>query len=115
MNTILHHSGKSIEEERRSNPSRDAAVEYPVGSKLRVKYGKGKNIKVYDAKVVEVSVAEGGVAQYKVHYAGWNIRYDEWLKKDRIFSCVDKVQQPKTSPAVHVPPPPKLKVRPNIL
>ena len=38
-----------------SNPPQDSSVavnaEYPVASRLKVKYGKGKNYKVYDAKV----------------------------------------------------------------
>ncbi len=26
---------------------------------------------------------------YLVHYAGWNVRYDEWITKDRITSVVE--------------------------
>lgn len=34
----------------------------------------------YEAKVIEVS-AEG---MLRVHYTGWNTRYDEWIKPQRI-------------------------------
>ena len=26
---------------------------------------------------------------YLVHYAGWNVRYDEWITKERIMSVVE--------------------------
>ena len=98
---FVGYSSKSIEEEQHSNPPHES-LDFPAGSRLRVKYGKGKNIKVYDAKVVEAQCDTGSVPQYKVHYAGWNIRYDEWVKKDRIVHCLDKGHIPKTLPAVAV-------------
>lgn len=56
---------------------------------------------------------ESGALQYKVHYAGWNTRYDEWVRKDRIVSMLDRG---KSSTVTHSQgPPPKLKVRPGIL
>jgi len=33
---------------------------------------------------------ESGAVQYKVHYAGWNIRYDEWVRKDRIMAMLER-------------------------
>jgi len=27
--------------------------------------------------------------EYRVHYAGWNHRYDEWIKSDAISSVID--------------------------
>ena len=27
--------------------------------------------------------------EYRVHYAGWNTRYDEWIKSDAIVSVID--------------------------
>ena len=48
-------------------------VEFPLGTKLKVKYGKGKNHKVYEAKVVDVEDNNGSV-NYLVHYNGWNTR-----------------------------------------
>ena len=64
-------------------------VEYPPGSKLKIKYGKGKNVKAYEAKVLDCK-SDGGSMNYLVHYNGWNVRYDEWVKKDRILECVHK-------------------------
>ena len=50
---IYFFSSKS--EEKSENRRRKAAIEaegcYPIGSKLRVKYGKGNHQKFYDAKV----------------------------------------------------------------
>lgn len=34
----------------------------------------------YEAKVIEIS-SEG---MLRVHYTGWNTRYDEWIKPQRI-------------------------------
>ena len=50
-------------------------VEYPPGTKLKVRYGRARNIKIYDAKVMEVTVDEDKQIIYSVHYAGWNVRY----------------------------------------
>ncbi|XP_064621700.1 AT-rich interactive domain-containing protein 4B-like isoform X2 [Lineus longissimus] len=68
---------------------------YPVGTKLKVKYGRGRNHKVYEAKVVE-SEEEHGTMSYLVHYNGWNTRYDEWIRKDRIVSRVGPAVEPTT-------------------
>ena len=32
---------------------------------------------------------EGSAMHYLVHYAGWNVRYDEWITKERIMSVVE--------------------------
>ena len=32
---------------------------------------------------------EGSSMHYLVHYAGWNVRYDEWITKERIMSVVE--------------------------
>jgi len=52
-----------------------AEVDYPPGTKLRVRYGqgRGKATNVYEAKVNEVVAEESGQLAYFVHYAGWNI------------------------------------------
>nr|KAG5712822.1 hypothetical protein BaRGS_007419 [Batillaria attramentaria] len=68
--------------------------EYPAGTKLRVKYGRGRNQKIYEAKVVE-SGKEGPHKNYLVHYAGWNTRYDEWVRSERIVAVVDKPEMTK--------------------
>ena len=47
------------------------------------------NENYFHFQIIESKI-EGGCQQYKVHYAGWNIRYDEWVKKDRIVAVVDE-------------------------
>jgi hypothetical protein len=62
-------------------------AEFPPGSRLKVKYGKGKTTKLYEAKVLDCRLDEGNM-RYFVHYNGWNVRYDEWVKRDRIMECL---------------------------
>lgn len=33
---------------------------------------------------------DDGEILYLVHYYGWNVRYDEWVKADRIIWPLDK-------------------------
>lgn len=47
----------------------------------------------YEAKVIEIS-NEG---MLRVHYTGWNTRYDEWIKPQRIARNV--TQQDRTRSA----------------
>ncbi len=46
-------SDESVKEPSRRESRRQSEMtpDYPVGSKLKIKYGKGKNQKVYEAKV----------------------------------------------------------------
>lgn len=60
-----------------------------AGTKVRVKYGKGKTQKIYEANIKNTETDDGEVL-YLVHYYGWNVRYDEWVKADRIIWPVDK-------------------------
>ncbi|KAM4693261.1 AT-rich interactive domain-containing protein 4B isoform 2-T2 [Discoglossus pictus] len=62
---------------------------YPAGTKVQVRYGRGKNQKIYEASVKDSDV-EGGEVLYLVHYSGWNVRYDEWIKADKISRPADK-------------------------
>lgn len=62
---------------------------YPPGMKVQVRYGRGRNLKTYQATVKEADV-EGGEVLYLVHYCGWNIRYDEWIKADKIVRPANK-------------------------
>lgn len=55
-------------------PTAVVEVDYPPGTKIKVRYGRQRNIKIYDAKVVEVKLAEDRTLLYSVHYAGWNNR-----------------------------------------
>uniref|UniRef100_A0A673IZ44 AT-rich interactive domain-containing protein 4A-like n=1 Tax=Sinocyclocheilus rhinocerous TaxID=307959 RepID=A0A673IZ44_9TELE len=60
-----------------------------TGTKIKVRYGKGKTQKIYEANIRNTETDNGEVL-YLVHYYGWNIRYDEWIKADRIIWPVDK-------------------------
>ncbi|XP_047208381.1 AT-rich interactive domain-containing protein 4B isoform X2 [Girardinichthys multiradiatus] len=62
---------------------------YPPGMKVQVRYGRGRTLKTYEATVKEADV-EGGEVLYLVHYCGWNIRYDEWIKADKIVRPANK-------------------------
>ncbi|KAI3367367.1 hypothetical protein L3Q82_026177, partial [Scortum barcoo] len=60
-----------------------------AGTKVRVKYGRGKTQKIYEAHIKKTDV-DNGEQFYLVHYYGWNVRYDEWVKADRIIWPVEK-------------------------
>ncbi|XP_030626432.1 AT-rich interactive domain-containing protein 4B isoform X2 [Chanos chanos] len=62
---------------------------YPAGMKVQVRYGRGRNQKTYEATVKEADL-EGGEVLYLVHYCGWNVRYDEWIKADKIIRPANK-------------------------
>ncbi|XP_030626420.1 AT-rich interactive domain-containing protein 4A [Chanos chanos] len=78
------------EREERDNEDEDGGDEQSVtGTKVKVKYGRGKTQKIYEANIKNTETDDGEVL-YLVHYYGWNVRYDEWVKADRIIWPVDK-------------------------
>ncbi|KAM4853402.1 AT-rich interactive domain-containing protein 4A [Thomomys bottae] len=60
-----------------------------TGTKVKVKYGRGKTQKIYEASIKSTEIDNGEIL-YLVHYYGWNVRYDEWVKADRIIWPLDK-------------------------
>ncbi|CAH4031918.1 unnamed protein product [Pieris brassicae] len=68
-------------------------VKAQVGDKLKVYYGPAQSESkvTYEAKVIEVS--RGGLL--RVHYTGWNTRYDEWIKPQRIALNVSQLEAEK--------------------
>ncbi|XP_041070228.1 AT-rich interactive domain-containing protein 4A [Carcharodon carcharias] len=72
------------EEEEEEEEEDDEFERFPSGTKVKVKYGRGKNQKIYEANIRNSEVDDGEVV-YLVHYYGWNTRYDEWVKGDRIL------------------------------
>ncbi|NXD72103.1 ARI4A protein, partial [Eolophus roseicapillus] len=60
-----------------------------TGTKVKVKYGRGKTQKIYEASIKSTETDDGEVL-YLVHYYGWNVRYDEWVKADRIIWPMEK-------------------------
>ncbi|XP_034040904.1 AT-rich interactive domain-containing protein 4B isoform X4 [Thalassophryne amazonica] len=86
------------EQESKANSGDDSSQEgeegeefecYPPGMKVQVRYGRGRSLKTYEATVKEADV-EGGEVLYLVHYCGWNVRYDEWIKADKIVGPANK-------------------------
>ena len=66
-----------------------------IGDGLKVKYGKGKQLKVYEAKVIKSEFDPSrNRFKYLVHYYGWSTRYDEWIYRNRIVQ-VCKDQSPR--------------------
>ncbi|KAF7487597.1 AT-rich interactive domain-containing protein 4A [Sarcoptes scabiei] len=55
-----------------------------VGDCLSVLYGKGKQMRIYDAKVMEIDINYSNRPSFYVHYYGWSNRYDEWIDIERI-------------------------------
>ncbi|GAA6230260.1 AT-rich interactive domain-containing protein 4A isoform X2 [Lates japonicus] len=77
-------------ERRRGDRSEDEEDGDSVtGTKVRVKYGRGKTQKIYEAHIKKTDI-DNGEQFYLVHYYGWNVRYDEWVKADRIIWPVEK-------------------------
>lgn len=60
---------------------------YKPGDRIKVFYGKGKNLCLYEAKIIGTEEGESG-RDYLVHYNGWNTRYDEWINESRISEKV---------------------------
>ncbi|KAM9564269.1 AT-rich interactive domain-containing protein 4B isoform 7-T10 [Guaruba guarouba] len=77
------------EEEDHNNIEEEEFECYPPGMKVQVRYGRGKNQKMYEASIKDSDI-EGGEVLYLVHYCGWNVRYDEWIKADKIVRPADK-------------------------
>ncbi|XP_064192539.1 AT-rich interactive domain-containing protein 4A isoform X3 [Anguilla rostrata] len=79
-----------IRDEREVEGGEDEDPEHTLmGTKVKVKYGRGKTQKIYEANIKNTETDDGEVL-YLVHYYGWNVRYDEWVKADRIIWPVDK-------------------------
>ncbi|XP_018118600.1 AT-rich interactive domain-containing protein 4B isoform X2 [Xenopus laevis] len=80
---------QNMEIENEDSAEGEEFESYPSGMKVQVRYGRGKNQKLYEASVKDSDV-EGGEVLYLVHYCGWNVRYDEWIKADKIVRPADK-------------------------
>ncbi|KFB51721.1 hypothetical protein ZHAS_00019811 [Anopheles sinensis] len=76
------------------SPASGTVPDFPieVGDKLKVYYDEQKV--TYEAKVIEIANQEGNPI-YLVHYTGWNTRYDEWVRKERIAENLTNSKQTK--------------------
>lgn len=61
-----------------------------VDDRLKVYYRGSSD---YEAKVLEINSQEGKPV-YRVHYKGWNARYDEWIHRESIAENLTK-DEPK--------------------
>lgn len=61
-----------------------------VDDRLKVYYRGSSD---YEAKVLEISFQDGK-SIYRVHYKGWNARYDEWIHRESIAENLTK-DEPK--------------------
>uniref|UniRef100_A0A8C9MLW4 AT-rich interaction domain 4B n=1 Tax=Serinus canaria TaxID=9135 RepID=A0A8C9MLW4_SERCA len=86
---IKEEEEEEEEEEDNNNNEEEEFECYPPGMKVQVRYGRGKNQKMYEASIKDSDI-EGGEVLYLVHYCGWNVRYDEWIKADKIVRPADK-------------------------
>ncbi|XP_028251332.1 AT-rich interactive domain-containing protein 4A isoform X2 [Parambassis ranga] len=80
---------EECEERRRGEGEDEEDGDSVTGTKVRVKYGRGKTQKIYEAHIKKTDV-DNGEQFYLVHYYGWNVRYDEWVKADRIIWPAEK-------------------------
>ncbi|XP_060939440.1 AT-rich interactive domain-containing protein 4A isoform X2 [Limanda limanda] len=78
-----------LERRRGARSEDDEDGDSVTGTKVRVKYGRGKTQKIYEAHIKKTDL-DNGEQFYLVHYYGWNVRYDEWVKAERIIWPVEK-------------------------
>lgn len=64
-----------------------------VDDRLKVYYRGSSD---YEAKVLEISFQDGKPI-YRVHYKGWNARYDEWIHRESIAENLTKDEPKKKS------------------
>lgn len=84
---------KSLSDNKKDNSDEEndgnGDEDVEIGDRVKVKYGRGRVHKIYEAKVLKVD-RENGDRKFYVHYTGWNTRYDEWVKKKRIMENVSE-------------------------
>ncbi|XP_072169690.1 uncharacterized protein [Diadema setosum] len=85
--------GSSKDDGKDDAPEIDAG--FDVGERVLVQYGRGRTEKIYEAKVVDIEL-KGKDHVFTVHYTGWNNRYDEAVKKNRIVGSAEKKKKKVT-------------------
>lgn len=76
-----------------SGPSIADDVLIAIDDRLKVYYRGSSD---YEAKVLEISERDGKPV-YRVHYKGWNARYDEWIHRESIAENLTKDEGKKKS------------------
>ncbi|XP_044744470.1 AT-rich interactive domain-containing protein 4A-like isoform X3 [Coccinella septempunctata] len=90
LKKVEDEKDKTKRPRKRSNIETENVTDVPAsfniskGDKLKVYYGPSIESKVtYEAKVLDI-VRDGPEPFIRVHYTGWNNRYDEWIKMERV-------------------------------
>uniref|UniRef100_A0A7N6A0P0 ARID domain-containing protein n=1 Tax=Anabas testudineus TaxID=64144 RepID=A0A7N6A0P0_ANATE len=86
---VRRRSNRRVDDSEKDRDTDEEDGDSLTGTKVRVKYGRGKTQKIYEAHIKKTDV-DNGEQFYLVHYYGWNVRYDEWVKADRIIWPVEK-------------------------
>lgn len=75
LNTL--YCREEIENKGESEGEEDEEDAEPclTGTKVKVKYGRGKTQKIYEASIKSTEIDDGEVL-YLVHYYGWNVRWE---------------------------------------
>lgn len=74
-----------------SGPSISDDVPIEIDDRLKVYYRGSSD---YEAKVLDITTQDGK-SVYKVHYKGWNARYDEWIQRESIAENLTKDEAKK--------------------
>ncbi|GAB6031800.1 hypothetical protein CHUAL_010202 [Chamberlinius hualienensis] len=91
------------------------SLDIAVGDRIKVKYGRGRQQKIYEAKVLKLGEDENE-KEFFVHYTGWNMRYDEWVKRHRIVKNLSQKgtgRRPRSTTPAKSPKTPAKKGRPQ--
>jgi RNA binding activity-knot of a chromodomain len=69
-----------------SGPTIPDDIPIEIDDRLKVYYRGSSD---YEAKVLDITVQDGK-QMYRVHYKGWNARYDEWIHRESIAENLTK-------------------------
>lgn len=90
---IVDKKEVTVSTSKASGPIIPDDVLIEVDDRLKVYYRGSSD---YEAKVLEIS-SQDGKAIYRVHYKGWNARYDEWIHRESIAENLTKDEPKKKS------------------
>lgn len=67
-------TSEDLEAQQQISANKNIASKYKIGAKISVRYGSGKNQRLYTAKILEIDKEENDDVVYYIHYNGWNRR-----------------------------------------
>lgn len=74
LNTLYCREETENKGESEGEEDEEDAEPCLTGTKVKVKYGRGKTQKIYEASIKSTEIDDGEVL-YLVHYYGWNVRW----------------------------------------